>query len=98
MKNITFNVVSKFKLSLIFVLILFITQQSEAQHSQNIAFEINDREFLNIYEPEVYIVDLTREYYKNKQLVLKCSSRLNVLDLNITFSGLEFKTSRVIFS
>ena len=63
---------------------------------QNVKFSINDLNFFEIYQSNVYIIDLSKNNNKNKELVLTCSSRNEVLDLNLTFSGLDYKLIRVI--
>jgi hypothetical protein len=62
--------------------------------SQNVRMGINDVDFFEIYRSNVYIVDLSKRYNRNKEFVLKCSSE-RALDLNLTFNGLDYKISRV---
>ena len=57
---------------------------------------INDLDFLDFYEPNVYIVDLKNPIHtRGIEFVLTCASGLKALDLNLTFTGLNSKTKGV---
>jgi hypothetical protein len=61
---------------------------------QSVKMDINDVDFFEIHQSNVYIVYLNQRSNRNREFVLKCSSR-EALDLNLTFSGLDYKISRV---
>lgn len=76
------------------LLLAFIAISINAQlPNQNVKMDINDQSLFDIYQSNVYIVDLVK--HKNKPLSISCFTRVDVVDLNLTFSGLDFKSVRV---
>lgn len=78
----------------VLLLLAFIATSIHAQlPNQNVKMDISDQSLFEIYQSNVYIVDLAK--HKNKPLTISCLTRVEVVDLNLTFSGLDFKTVRV---
>ena len=82
-----------------FVLIIFLFAPSfflNPTIAQSTSLFVNDLEFFDIHMPNVYIVDLRKQINNRKnEFVLTCKSGQNALDLNLTFTGLNSKNTRV---
>lgn len=60
------------------------------------SMDVNDRDMLDIYRPNVYVIDLRKASNLNKPLAFKCSSGPKALDLNLTFVGFSSRMISVL--
>ena len=64
-------------------------------YSCNTGIEINGEIQLERYPNNVYVIDLSKNDHKNKQIIFTCFSDVNTLELNLTFSGLISKLIQI---
>lgn len=76
--------------TLIIALVALITDVRTDTH-----LDINDASLLESFGPNTYVVDLSKNDNLNRAFILTCSSGPNVLDLNLTFTGLRSRIEKV---
>jgi hypothetical protein len=78
--------------ALIIALVALIT---DVRTEGNTHLDINDASLLESFGPNTYVVDLSKNDNLNRAFILTCSSGPNVLDLNLTFTGLRSRIEKV---
>jgi hypothetical protein len=75
--------------------LLVIIGSALAQLQSDTQLTINDLSFLQLHEPNVYIVNLRDETLAARDAILTCSCGEKCVDLNLTFTGFESKAEKV---
>jgi hypothetical protein len=66
-----------------------------AQFQGDTQLTISDLSFLQLHEPNVYIVNLQDGSLAGRDVILTCSCGDQCVDLNLTFTGFESKAEKV---
>ena len=82
-------------INLCILLVSFIVVATGVAGSFSPQLTINNKNILESYGDNVYVIDFSKNDNANKQFVLTCSSGPNALDLNLTFTGLRSRIEKV---
>jgi mRNA degradation ribonuclease J1/J2 len=82
-------------ISTLIIHILLIALITGVNSKANTHLDINDASLLESYGSNVYVVDLSKNDNLKRAFILTCSSGPNVLDLNLTFTGLRSRIEKV---